>query len=105
MIVQGTEGRDRQIEVLILQMCADTEVDLWQTAAKNSLVITGNLTVTINILIKTVTYVCTLLGCVLVQVFLCTGDTLILPSIELTDFLAYFGDIRASNIRFGTETK
>ena len=86
-------------------MCADTEVDLRQTTAKNSLVFTGNLAITINIFIKAVTHVSALLDCVVVNICLCAGNTLIYPAIELTDFFPNLSDIRTSNIRICTETE
>ena len=86
-------------------MCTDTEVDLRQTAAKNCLVFTSNLAITINILIEAVTYVGALLDCVAVKISLCAGNTFIYPTIELTYFLTYLSNIRAGNIRIGSEAK
>ena len=59
MISKGTECRDAQIKDLILQMCAQTEVNFWQTATQNSLVVTVNLAITIDITIIAITYMCT----------------------------------------------
>ena len=49
MIAEGTESRDAQIENTILQMCAQTKANCGKTTSQNCLVVTTNLTVTIDI--------------------------------------------------------
>ena len=86
MIVECTKGGNSQVEVLVLETCTETEVNLWQTTAKNSLVITVDDTITIDILIEAVTYVSTLLNGMVVEICLSASNTFILPTVELTNF-------------------
>ena len=110
MVVQGAEGRDAQVEVLILQVSAQTEADLGQTTAKHGLVVGVNHTVglavrTTDILIEAVTHVGTTLGGMVVKVGLCAGNALVDPTIELTYFLSYFCLVGTRDIALGTETE
>ena len=84
-------------------MCTETEVYFWQTTAENSLVVTVDLSVAIDIAIEAVTYLCTWLvfvetlclsqGIQLVELALCADDALIIPTIELTNLLANLCDV------------
>ena len=97
MISECSECRDTQVEDTIFQVSANTEVHLWQTTTENRLVVSVDLTVAIDITIVAVTHLCTWLILVealalgnsvqLVELSLCTDDTLIIPAIELTYFL------------------
>ena len=58
MIVQCTVSRDAQVNVLVLEASVDTKVDLWQTAAEDSLVVGIDHTVVVDVLIEAVTNVC-----------------------------------------------
>src|SRR5574344_2164948 len=77
MIVECSISSDSQIKSLIFHTGTDTEVDLWQTATQNHLVVSVDFTIrhtvsTTDILVEAVAYVGTLLGGMIVQVGLCT---------------------------------
>ena len=94
MIAESTKGRDTQIEDTILQMSAQAEIDCGKTTAENSLVVSIDLAVAVDIAIITVTYLCTSLILIkalrlcisiqLIELSLCADDALIVPSIEPT---------------------
>ncbi len=96
-------------------MCTQTKVNLWQTATQNCLVVGINLTVAIYIAIVAITYMGTwlilfqtlsLCKCVqLIELLLGTDNTLVIPTIELTNSLTNLGDIRTSDLLLCTETK
>ena len=115
MVAKSTVSRDTQIEDLVLEVCTQTKVNLWQTTTQNRLVVGINLTVAIYIAIVAITYMGTwlilfqtlsLCKCVqLIELLLGTDNTLVIPTIELTNFLTNLGDIRTSDILLCTETK
>lgn len=92
-------------------MSAQAEVHLWQTTAENGLVVGIDLTVTVDIAVVAVTDLCAGLilcktlflcdGIQTVELLLRTDDTLIVPAVELTYFLAYLSDIRSCDVLFG----
>src|SRR5574344_1135472 len=103
MIVECSISSDSQIKSLIFHTGTDTEVDLWQTATQNHLVVSVDFTIrhtvsTANILVEAVAYIGTLLSCMVVQVRLCTGDAFVNPSVELTYFLTYISGISTCDI-------
>ena len=115
MIAKSTVSRDTQIEDLVLEVCTQTKVNLWQTTTQNRLVVGINLAITIYIAIVAITHIGTWLilfqslslckGIQLVELLLGTDNTLVIPTIELTNFLTNLGDIRTSDILLCTETK
>ena len=108
MIAQCTIGRNTKVEMLVLKMSTQTEIQLRQTTAQNRLVGIRNLTVTIDILIVAVTHLCArliggglVLGSICIQfVKLCLSadDTLVIPTIELTDFLTDLSNVCTINL-------
>ena len=112
MIVECTIGRDAEVEVLVFNTSAETEVDLWQTATENSLVVSIDNTVVVDILIEAVTHVgsrlrhwIAFLIHTVVEVSLCACDSFIYPSVELTNLLAHLCLIGACDIRLCTEAE
>ena len=67
MVVQGTESRNAQVEVLIFQVGTDTEAYLWQTAAQYHLVVGIDDTIVVDVLIQAVTDIGTWLVYMLTQ--------------------------------------
>ena len=103
MIIQYSVCRDVEIETLILQVSAQTEVYLWKTTAQYGLVVSIDYAIrssfwTRNILIEAITYISTLLSCVVVEICLCTGDSLVNPTIELTNLLTYVSSECTRNV-------
>ena len=110
MIVQNSVGRNVEVEALILHVGAQTEVHLWKTTAQYGLVVCIDYAIrssfrTRNILIEAITYINTLLGSVVVEICLCTGDSLVNPTIELTDLLTYVGSVCTRDVRVLTDTQ
>ena len=110
MIVEHAVCRDAQVEVLILHVSAKSEVHLWQTAAENCLVISVDNAVRLavrtgDVLVEAVADVGTLLCGVIVKVALCACDSLVNPTVELTDLLTYVCGISAGDVRLGAEAK
>ena len=57
MIAKSTVSRDTQIEDLVLEVCTQTKVNLWQTTTQNRLVVGINLAITIYIAIVAITHI------------------------------------------------
>ena len=89
MVVECSISRDTQVELLIFQMCTQAKVDFWQTAPQNDAVVGSNDTIPIYIFIKTITDGGSILLCMIVKICLCTGNSLIDISLELSYFLAH----------------
>ena len=106
--IECAEGRDAEIHALVLQVSTQTEVNLWQTAAEHSLVVTVHDAVAIQILIEAVTYVGTILSShsvVCIKLFLGTGNAFIDPAVELTNLLTKESSISSLYIRIGANAK
>ena len=58
MVAQCTECGNTQVEDLVFQMSAKTEVYLGKSATENGLVVTVNLTITIGALVSVGSSVC-----------------------------------------------
>ena len=110
VIAQGTEGRNTQIEALVLQMGTDTKVDFRHTAAKDDTVVLVDFAIgltvrTTDILVEAVTDIGSLLGGMVVEVGLRAGDALIDITVELSNLFSKFCDIVARDIGILAETK
>ena len=68
-------------------------------------VISINDSITIEVLVQTVTHLCTILSSMVVKVCLCAGNTLIDVAIELADLFTNSSDIVAIKILLCTETE
>ena len=83
-------------------------MNLRHTAAQHHLVVGVYFTVGFTVrsayvLIEAVANLGALLSGMVVQIFLCAGNTVINPAVELTYFLAYIGNVGSGDVRVGTK--
>ena len=79
-------------------MSAETVAHLWQTATEHHAVVGIDNAVVVNIFIEAVANNSAWLRSVVVKVGLCTSDTLVNPTVELTYLLAYECSIVACDV-------
>ena len=94
MIVQCAERCDAQVKALVFKTGIKAEIDFWHAAAQYHLIFGVYFTVIVYVFIEAVTNLGAFLCGVVVKIFLRAGDAFINPTVELTDFLAYFSDVR-----------
>ena len=94
MIVQCAERCDAQVKALVFKTGIKAEIEFWQAAAQYHLIFGVYFIVIVYVFIEAVAKLGAFLWGQVVKNFLRAGDTFINPTVELTDFFAYFSDLR-----------